>query len=296
MQKRFAVRPALVLALVIGIAGAPSARAQTPATFPEFEVASIKPNLSGLNLLHFQPSPGGRLLVENFPLRRLIQRAYGVEGFQISGGPVWIDFDRYDIEARAGGNPSEKQMTGPMLQGLLKDRFKLRLHTETKQLPVYDLTVARGGLKLQRSKDGSCTVFSMSTPLPPMLAPGEKSPAFCGFSGFGVEGLKRTLDVLGISMTELAATLSKGELRRTVIDKTGLAGVFDVHMKWAIDPSGGPGNAGQPGDPGAAAPSPDSPGPSIFAALQEQTGLKLESSKGPVQTLVIDHVEKPSSN
>ena len=293
MPDLIARRSALALALVIGLLRAPPLRAQPPAAPPEFEVATVKPNLSGVNLVHLQPSPGGRLLVENFSLRRLIQLAYGVEGFQVSGGPAWIDFDRYDIEARAEGNPSEKQMTGPMLQGLLKDRFKLRLHTETKQLPVYDLTVTKGGPKLQRSKDGSCTVFSMSTPLPPMHNSGEKRPAFCGFSGFGAEGLKRTLDVLGISMTELAAALSKGELRRTVIDQTGLGGLFDVHMKWAIE-AAFPGPAS--GDFGAPVPSPDAAGPSIFTAIQEQLGLKLESTKGPVEVLVSDHVEKPSAN
>jgi uncharacterized protein (TIGR03435 family) len=175
-------------------------------------------------------------------LLRLIQLAHGV---QVSGGPAWIDLDRYDIEARAEGNPSEKRMTGPML---LQDRFKLRLHTETKQLPVYDLTVAKGGPKLQRSNDGGCSAFSMSTPLPPRHSAAGKSPVFCGFSGFGVDGLKRTLDVFGISMTELAAIFSKGELRRTVIDKTGLAGLFDVHMKWAIE-------AGFPGRGAADAPA-----------------------------------------
>jgi uncharacterized protein (TIGR03435 family) len=259
---------------------AAAASAQSPI---QFEIASIKPHPGIGNLVHIQPYPGGRLIVENYSLRLLILTAYGVQPFQISGGPDWINSQRYDIEAKADGSPSGKQMTGPLLQALLADRFKLTLHRETKQLPVYELTVAKGGPKLKPSPEGGCIPFSIdSAALPPLRAPGEPHPTFCGFLGFGVEGLDRKLEMAGVTIAELASSLSRGELR-TVLDKTGLAGTFDVNLHWSVDPAA------------STEPAPAT-GPSLFAAIQEQLGLKLESSKGPVEVLVIDHVEKPSAN
>src|SRR5580698_1221154 len=112
----------------------------------------------------------------------LMQNAYSVQLFQISGGPDWINSERYDIVAKADGSASGKQMTGPMLQTLLEDRFKLRFHRETKLLPVYELTVAKGGTKLKRSKEGGCIPFSMdSPPLPPLRVQEEPRTTFCGF-------------------------------------------------------------------------------------------------------------------
>jgi uncharacterized protein (TIGR03435 family) len=255
------------------IAGATAAAAlgQTQS----FEVASIKPHPGSEDLVHIQPLPGGRLIAENFSLRFLMRFAYGVEDYQISGGPDWVASDRYDIHAKAEGDPSGKQMTGPMLQALLEDRFKLKLHRESRQLPVYNLIVAKGGAKLQRAVEGACVSHSLDSP--PVLA--GPLPKFCGFLGIEVDGLKRKLKMDGSSMTELAKSLSRGELRRTVLDKTGLTGAFDVQLKWVLDAPDG-------GDPGL----------SIFTAIQEQLGLKLESGRGAVDVLVIDHVEKPSAN
>lgn len=280
--------------LVTAIVAAGIGRAQSPSVRAQFEVASIKPHPGIGNLVHIQPFPGGRLVVENFSLRLLMQNAYGIQPFQIPGGPDWINSERYDIQAEADGNPSGKQMTGPMLQTLLEDRFKLRLHRETKLLPVYELTVAKGGTKLKRSKEGSCTPFSMdSPPLPPVRAPGEPHATFCGFLGFGVEGLDRKLEMAGVTMAELASSLSRGELRRTVVDKTGLDGTFDVNLHWSMDAvQASPGTAGDP----APLPTANLTGSSIFAAIAEQLGLKLESTKGRVEVLVIDHVERSSAN
>jgi uncharacterized protein (TIGR03435 family) len=267
-------------------------RGQSPVVPPEFEVASIKPNLRGGSLVHLQPSPGGRLLAENFSLRMLMSRAYGVELFQISGGPVWIDTDRYDVQAKAAGNPTEKQITGPMLERLLENRFHLKVHREIRQLPVYELTVAKGGPKIHPSKNGICTPFTMNSVLPGL---GEPRPTFCGFRGFGVEGTNRTLDALGITIAELTAGLSKGDLRRTVIDKTGLAGIYDVHMKFVIDAQGRlPLSASDVSAPPVE--TFETNGPSIFTAMQEQLGLRLDSTRGPVAMIVIDRVEKPSQN
>jgi len=220
----------------------------------------------------------------NLSLRRLILIAYGVQDYQLTGDPSWIGSEHYDIEAKADGNVSVQKMEGPMLQALLAERFKMTLHRETRQLPVYELAVANGA-RLQLSKEGSCTPYSADAP-PPAATPGQPRPTFCGLR-IGTEELNRTLDGKGVTMAALAANLSRtynSMLGRNVIDATGLTGEFDIHLKWAIDDLSHP-TAG-----------PDPTGPSIFTALQEQLGLKLKSTKGPVEVLVLDHIEKPSAN
>jgi uncharacterized protein (TIGR03435 family) len=278
------------LLVAVGSAAVSLSQTPSPTAHPGFEVASIKPNSSGSGAAYIQPLPGSRLVMKNFSVLQLILSAYGVQSYQISGDPPWISSDHYDIQAKSEGNASVQQMEGPMLQALLEDRFKLMLHRETRQLPVYELTVAKGGVKLERSKEGTCIPYSVDSPPPPPIAPGAPRPNFCGYPRSGGEGLNRTLDGAGVSMTVLASRLSPNyvaQLGRTIIDRTGLIGTFDVHLKWTMDASAG---AASPGI------SDDSTGPSIFTALQEQLGLKLESAKGPVEVLVIDHVEKPSAN
>ena len=261
---------------------------------PQFEVASIKLNGGGItnqqggHLVGFQVLPGGRLVVQDFSLVELIMAAYGLQSFQVSGGPGWISSDRYNIEAKAAGNLDGKEVAGPMLQALLRDRFNLTFRSDMKELPIYNLTVAKNGAKLQPSTEGSC--ISTSTNAQPFaLLAADQVP--CGFRGFEQNGLDRKLKVFGISMTELAEALSKGELGRTVIDKTGLIGNFDILMHWTFEiPAQVPVTDGAPTPPAEAA------GPSIFTAIQEQLGLKLESGKGPVKVMVIDHVQRPSEN
>jgi uncharacterized protein (TIGR03435 family) len=279
-----------LLLIAVGSAAVALSQTPSPTAHPSFEVASIKPNSSGGNAAYIQPLPGGRLVMKNFAVLQLILSAYGVQSYQISGDPPWISTDHYDIQAKSEGNVSVQQMEGPMLQALLEDRFKLMFHRETRQLPVYELTVAKGGIKLERSKEGSCIPYSVDALPPSAPAPGAPRLNYCGYPRSGVEGLNRTLDGVGVGMTVLANRLSPNyaaQLRRMVIDGTGLKGTFDVHLKWTVDAA-----AGGVG-PGI---SDDSPAPSIFTALQEQLGLKLESAKGPVEVLVIDHVEKPSAN
>jgi uncharacterized protein (TIGR03435 family) len=279
-----------LLLVAAGSAAIALSQTESPTAHPRFEVASIKPNSNGGNVAYIQPLPGSRLVMTNFAVLQLILSAYGVQSYQVSGDPPWISADHYDIQAKSEGNASVQQMEGPMLQALLEDRFKLMLHRETRQLPVYELTVAKSGVKLERSKEGSCIPYSVDSPPPPPIAPGAPRTNYCGYPRSGVEGLNRTLDGAGVSMTVLANRLSLSyvaQLGRTVIDRAGLAGTFDVHLKWAVDASNG---AAGPGI------SDDSTGPSIFTALEEQLGLKLESAKGPVEVLVIDHVEKPSAN
>ncbi len=249
--------------LVAGIAAA------APQETASFEVASIKPNVSGAGNRTVRPSPG-RFSIFNLTLKDLVMFAY----FQVFGGPGWITADQYDIEAKAEGNPDQNQMR-LMLQALLQDRFKLALRHDTKELPIYELTVAKGGFKLQPQKPGDCIKYDPDNP----PGPGHKNSDFSGNLSNG----SGSFDGTSASMADLA-TMFSYTVGRKVVDKTGIAGQFRVHLTFAPDEVAG----------GAAAPA--DAGPSFFTALQEQIGLKLESAKGPVEVLVIDSVEKPSEN
>lgn len=278
--------PKAFLAAIILATGA-LCQAQSPPIRSGFEVASVRPAASpdGQALLQALP---GRLRMQNLALRRLILNAWGVQDYQLAGDPPWLASEHYDIQATAAADTSVQQMEGPMLQVLLEERFKLTVHRETRQLPIYELNVGKGGAKLQRTKAGSCIPYSVDSRPPPAPAPGQPNPIYCGLH-LAVDGLNRTIDGTGVTMAAFAANLSRAytsNLARSVIDRTGLTGTFDLHLKWAVDPLNGPGPT----------PSPDPAGPSLFAALQEQLGLKLESAKGPVEVLVIDHVEKASAN
>jgi uncharacterized protein (TIGR03435 family) len=241
--------------------------AQSPGARSEFEVASIKRNVSGDLGRYIKPAPG-RVSVSNMTVKDLLTMAYQVRDFQISGGPGWVNSDRYDIEAKTGGIATPKQVQ-QMLRTLVEGRFKLKIHRETKELPIYELAVAKGGLKIQPAKEGSCIELDPSKQVPT----DRQASEFCGYSGMRGGSLEATKQ----KMPDLAMSLSF-ILARTVIDKTGLKEAFDIHLAFA--PLNGP----------------DSTGPSIFTAVQEQLGLRLESGKGPVEVLAIDEVERPSEN
>jgi uncharacterized protein (TIGR03435 family) len=271
----------------------PAAWAQSPGApaRPEFEVASVKPNTGGSMAVGIMMQPGGRFSATNVPLKFLIGFAYDVKDFQISGGPAWINSDRYDISAKAEDRVPPGQIR-QMTQALLADRFKLTLHRESKELAVYELVAAKGGLKIAPSKEGSCATPNPNSPPPPMR-PGDPPPRFCG----GIRMGRGLIEAYGITMERLLTALSNA-LGRTVIDKTGLTGSYDVHLEYTPDPGMGAAAFG-PGGPGGGpnpAPDTDAAAPSIFTALQEQLGLKVDSAKGPVEVLVIDSVEKPSEN
>jgi uncharacterized protein (TIGR03435 family) len=283
-----------VAALALYLINASSVRAQLgPAT--EFEVASIKPCDTGTagprgRSGGLQTTPG-KLTVTCLSVRFLIQVAYAPSpdaSVPISGGPAWIDSDPYDIEAKAENNPSREAMTGPMLQALLASRFQLSIRRESKEVPVYDLTVAKGGSKLRAFQEGSCVPNDPERP--PVTTPGQKRPIICGSFSMGRRGDNFTLDVHRRSVAEFSRQL---HLDRPVIDKTGLRGLFDFHLEFRVDGT----TAGffPPGFP-MPAPSDDPDGLSIFTAVQQQLGLRLEPSKGASEFLVIDHVERPSEN
>lgn len=256
------------------------------ATRPKFEVAAVKPSQE-MRFTRIRPLPGGRLTA-TAPLRLLMQNAYGLFPFQIVGGPDWIKSDRYEIDAKAEGNPSKDQLL-VMLQTLLEDRFQLKTHRETKEMAVYTLVPAKGGPKLPAAKEGSCvTPVPGGPPLPPGLVPE------CGRIRIMMEASGARLQGGQVPLTELVGILAT-VMGRPVIDKTGFTGTFDLQMDFIPDLA----TAGLPMRPGSSDGAPSAPNPetpTIFLAIQEKLGLKLESTRAPVETMVIDHVERPSGN
>lgn len=263
-----------------------------------FESASVKANLRPIPLSSTGDVlllGGGRLRTEAALLPFIIQQAYNLRRYQIIGGPDWMSEARYDIEAKAEGNATFPQIY-LMLQSLLADRFKLKVHRETRQLPVYELTVTKGGNKLKQPIPGGCAAAEInSVPLPPP-PPGTVAPPPCGRVFMGMFNGKASLEGGKVSVSELVRVLSN-VMGRPVIDKTGISGNFDIHLPFAPDSSleGLPG-AGAPGGPALPVAADPSAGATIFTAIQEELGLKLESTKGPVEVIVIDGAERPTEN
>ncbi len=278
-----------------------SAFAQTPR--PAFDVASVKLNTrcdaggrSG------GASMPGRVTLECADLRDLILTAYGIYGngaepapgsfrMQVVGGPSWMDSTRYDIAAKPTGNPPRSAMYGPMMQSLLEDRFRLKVHRESREGRVYLLTVAKNGSKLRATKEGSCVNADINRPMDPRNA----AARVCGkpIPSGGPE--LTVVDIYGATIANLCSQLSIS-MDREVIDRTGMAGRFDIHLEAATADLRPKFVAGRTVDqPGPGADDPDA-GPPISAALQQQLGLKLESGTGPVEAIVVDHIERPTDN
>jgi uncharacterized protein (TIGR03435 family) len=203
---------------------------------------------------------------------------------QVAGGPAWIKSPGYDIEAKPEGVTDQKH-TWLMLQTLLADRFKLSLHRETRELPVYELTVVKSGPKLPEAKPAECVSFPPGAP--PRSVPGKVD---CGYVAGPFPGNQPgLLNMEGrkVHMADLIRELAF-VMDRPILDKTGFTGEFDLRLRFTADEAttGLPGFGG-PTDPNL---------PNIFAALQEQLGLKLVSAKDPVEVLVVDHAERPTAN
>jgi uncharacterized protein (TIGR03435 family) len=251
-----------------------------------FEAASIKPNKGcpgpyGRNL-------PGRLVMNCYSIQELAAFAWGVRNEQVVGQ---FFPDRYDIEATVDSATPINQMYGSMLQTLLEERFALKLHLETRDVPIYNLTVGKNGLKMPPAKS-DCVVSPADggPPLSPSQGRATGPIFFCNHPNTGTHGYNRTIEGKGITMKALAESLSRTELKRTVADKTGLAEAFDVTLHWETDPS----SPLYDGIGGAPTSEPSSTGPSLFTAIEEQLGLKLQTSRGPDEVLVIDRVEKPT--
>lgn len=286
--------PPLIAGLVLGILpSVPIASGQSPAPMA-FEVISIKRSAGGQVMLG-RTSPG-TFSTSNFPLKGLIMEAYGVRAFQVTGVPGALGDERFDIQAKYdasldGGISAEQQQKDMTLriQRLLEDRFALKAHREAKPLPVYVLSTAKGGNKLQESK---CT-----DPNGPRseAAAGGPSPVSCE-SRYGNKGNNRTLDWTGATVEDFVHFALPNILGRPVIDKTGLLGKFDLHLEWTPDQATSGITGANPERQGAPA-SPDNPNAiSIFSAVQEQMGLRLESGRAPVDVVAVEHLEMPSDN
>jgi uncharacterized protein (TIGR03435 family) len=242
-----------------------------PAT-PAFDVASIHPS---------PPSPDGHhhiwnniheshFRTGNLSIRDLIQYAYNLPKSQIVGGPGWLDSTMYDIDAKSGPEVDARLKAMPdadatqqkrlMVRALLKERFSLSTHEETRVLPIYNLVLAKGGAKFQPSDHSGTTIDA-------------------GRSRMHVQGSNDTIGLLARELSQ-----SQG---RVVVNKTGLTGRYDLTLRWTPDDAATPLLNGEP-DPNAP--------PGLFTAIQDQLGLKLESGKGPVPVLVIDHIGAASAN
>jgi len=261
---------------------------------PRFEVAAIRAcknyvpqgrSGAGREIV----SPGG-IDLQCEPVRGLIQTAYVLFAngrmnpftfVPIEGGPSWINSERYTIAAKADGSPSQAAMHGPMLQALLEDRFNAKVHRETRQIPVYFLTVDKRGLKLKPFPEGSCTpldrVSYFATFPPPELPKLSAGARFCRDESTS-NGPNRVVDAEATSIDSLVRVSLR--LDRPVINQTGVTGLFNFHLEYAPDQK-------TLDDPLGA--------PSIFTVLQ-QLGLRLEAGKGPGEFLVIDRVERPTEN
>jgi bla regulator protein BlaR1 len=296
MSRRIAVQ--IVFAVLVTFMGVETGRGQaTPEKSPEFEVASIKPTKPGAQGFFIRMQPGGRFTATGITTKFLLEQAYDIKDSQILGAPTWFDSDRFDIDAKpdeATGAAFDKlppdqrrPLVNSMLKALLADRFKLAVTHETKELPVYALVVAKGGPKFHESTYKPPEKLP-DTPPPP---PGRGGPPRQGIMMNG----RGELTVTYIGLPMFADVLSR-VVSRIVVDKTGLTGKYDFTLKYTPDEAQGPMMPGSPKPGGDSAPPPDSTGPSIFTALQEQLGLKLESQKAPTDVVLIQHVEKPSEN
>jgi uncharacterized protein (TIGR03435 family) len=227
---------------------------------PTFASAYIKSNKSPETSSSYNTLPG-KLTIRNKTLKDCIRLAYGVKVAQLPGGPKWAETERYDIEAAAKGPADELQLMA-MLQTLLRDRFKLDFHRETRMVPGYAMTVLKTGFKIQEAEPG----------------PGH------------VNLRRSSIDGQRVSMVNLAQTLSD-LLGMPVLDATAIPGVFDFRLTWT--PHTDVPRPGLSDEDADRLVLPEDSNPSLFAALQEQFGLKLEARKAPLDILIIDHAAKP---
>jgi len=225
---------------------------------PAFDAVSVKPSPLDTIERSLTHNAGGRLTTSNGTVRMLILLAYQVMPYQVSGGPAWINTDGYDIEAKAANPNSTPEQFRKMVQTLLADRFQLKVHTETREMAIYALEIAKGGPKLRPS------------------ASDEQNPGVRNGRG-ETTGVRATMAMLATALTR--------PLQREVVDETGLKGEYSFTVKF--DPV----ETSMPDTP------PELSGAgSIFTALQEQLGLHLKVTRGPVRILIIDTAARPSAN
>jgi len=258
-----------ILAMLTALAQAQSASPDRPS----FEAASVKLHRSGERTRN-AILPGGRYSATNVPLRMMIRSAYGIQDFQLVGGPGWLATDGYDIVAKAATDAPPDRLFA-MVRTLLEDRFRLVVHRETRTLPIYALI--RGNIdtlgRQLRVSEADCAG-----------APPAAGRPRCGiFMNFGeIRGAGATLSQLATSLAPFSG--------RTIQDRTGATGAFDFELQFTPDP------AAFPAPPGAEQAAANTDRPSLFTAVQEQLGLKLESTTAPIEVLVIDRIERPTED
>jgi uncharacterized protein (TIGR03435 family) len=261
----------------------PSQLQSTPTNTPayEYEVVSIKsskPANGGRMRIGITNTPDG-LTAENSTVQSLVNEAYGTQDFQIIGSPSWLNSEMYDVDAKMDRSvadalqklaPAERRLARQrMLQAVLADRMKLTIHRDSKEVAVYNLVIANNSTKLRQANPDDTYANGFKT------ADGRTGRGMMNIEdGVG----EKTMTSQGITITSFVETLS-GLTGRAVVDKTGLNGKYDFTLKWKPDDSRA-----------------DTNGPSLFTAIREQLGLKLEPGKGPVEIIVIDHIERPSGN
>lgn len=287
MKRPSVLAVVLVSALTMGVL------AQERASF---EVASVKENVSGDSRQRMVTQPGGRLIATNARLKIMIADGFlGAQPLAIDrvlGGPEWVESARYDVNAKASTDfqpspdgPSKELLM--MIRSLLEERFKLKAHLEMREMPIYELVVARADGRLGpvlRKSDVDCEAVGAAIRAgnPPPRGPLDPPP--CG----AMRGPARII-AGGIPMERFALMLTNilAVDARPVVDKTGLSGRFAFHMTWTPEQM-------PTAEPPPGVPPIDPHGPNFFTALQEQLGLKLQPAKGPVEVVVIDSIERPT--
>jgi uncharacterized protein (TIGR03435 family) len=265
------MKPIRALAtILIAVLGA-SGQAPPRPRFDAFEVATIKPTDPNPNGRWIRMQSANRFQAHNHAVRTLIAAAYDLSPQAISGGPAWVDSDRWDILAKTPGEvrPNLNEQMA-MLRRLLSERFQLTFHREPRELSIYTLSIAKGGPKLKES-----TFAPDATPEgpPPLI--------------FALSAAGARLPARYATMAEFASVLQRSPLDRPVIDQTGLSGRYDFDLEFAPDERLW----------GGSVPRPDkSDQPDLFRAIQDQLGLRLEATRGPVDALIIDRIARPSEN
>ena len=274
---------------------------------PSFEVATIKPSVDGKAAPSINTPSESRTM--NVTARNLIEHAYRIPwtpglNERVVGGPDWIDSVHYDVEARIDqslvaalatmSNEQQKNQIGLMMQSLLAERFKLTVHFESRELPIYALAIAKKGVKLAAAKDTPTVVEQDDPQRPGVVLPTRAEGLRKGIS-VQYRGQEAEMTAKGVTLGQLVQWLAGySEIGgRTVADQTGLGGTYDFTLRWTRERLTA--LSAQSDQAGAAA-SPEPESPALFTSLSEQLGLRLISTKGPVEVLVIDHIEKPSEN
>jgi uncharacterized protein (TIGR03435 family) len=261
---------------------ASDSKADSQVKLPVYDVSSVKENKSGTGMMSIMSKPDG-FSCTNISLTSLVGVAYGIRQDLISGGPGWATSTGFDVEAKVAPKDveafkklSQRQRNSP-LQALLEERFHLKAHPETKTLTMYDLVVAKGGPKLKAAVISDANDDAAKGDEMGKLPAGGKPHGRITIGPGMFQGQSIPMQAIANQMSSI--------VHYTVVDKTGLKGEFDVDLKWSPD-QGGASSGDASGDAAI----------SIFTAVQEQLGLKLQSTKGPVETIVIDHAEIPTAN